>query len=111
MSSLAVVVFLLVLVLLAWALWPFRRRLLQLLGAPTGKTGESGDGSLPRSFSDQWEFRAHRDSLRPPDWEEVPVEDPVEVGGLDEHWYREVRTGEVWRLVTPDAPFRGTWER
>lgn len=25
-------------------------------------------------------------------------------------WFREVDTGEVWRLVAPDPPFRGLWE-
>jgi len=26
-------------------------------------------------------------------------------------WYRDRDTGELWRLVAPDPPFRGVWER
>lgn len=26
-------------------------------------------------------------------------------------WYRSLATGEVWRLVPPDPPFTGLWER
>ena len=25
-------------------------------------------------------------------------------------WFRAADTGEVWRLVPPDVPFRGLWE-
>ncbi len=30
---------------------------------------------------------------------------------LEEHWYRHVASGEVWRLVWPDPPFRGLFAR
>lgn len=52
-------------------------------------------------------------STQPPAWEEVAVEVPwnIHVGGLNERWYRNTSTGEVWRLVDPDGPFRGVWER
>jgi hypothetical protein len=48
-----------------------------------------------------------------PAWEEVAVEVPwnIHVGGLTERWYRNLATGEAWRLVAPDGPFRGVWER
>jgi hypothetical protein len=26
-------------------------------------------------------------------------------------WYRNLETGEIWRLVPPDFPFTGLWER
>jgi hypothetical protein len=26
-------------------------------------------------------------------------------------WFEDTETKEVWRLVTPDFPFRGLWER
>ncbi len=29
--------------------------------------------------------------------------------GLEEHWYRCKASGEIWRLVAPQAPFRGLW--
>ena len=25
-------------------------------------------------------------------------------------WFEDVDSGEVWRLVPPDFPFKGTWE-
>lgn len=29
--------------------------------------------------------------------------------GADERWFRCKESGEVWRLVAPDAPSRGFW--
>lgn len=26
-------------------------------------------------------------------------------------WFEDTETGEVWRLVPPDFPFKGLWER
>lgn len=26
-------------------------------------------------------------------------------------WFRDLESGEVWRLVPPDPPFTGVWER
>lgn len=25
-------------------------------------------------------------------------------------WFKNLETGEVWRLVAPDIPFKGLWE-
>jgi hypothetical protein len=25
-------------------------------------------------------------------------------------WFKDLKTGEVWRLVPPDIPFKGLWE-
>ena len=42
---------------------------------------------------------------------EVPVR-TSRAGSLpDEKWYRHLASGEVWRLVSPDFPFRGAFER
>jgi len=30
---------------------------------------------------------------------------------LDEHWYRCRATGQIWRLIAPDPPFPGIFER
>jgi hypothetical protein len=30
------------------------------------------------------------------------------VGG---RWFEEIETNEIWRLIPPDFPFRGVWER
>jgi len=42
----------------------------------------------------------------------VPL-DPEKAWGSawDEHWYRCLVDGEVWRLVGPDPPFRGVFKR
>lgn len=26
-------------------------------------------------------------------------------------WFEDAETGEIWRLIPPDFPFRGLWER
>jgi len=26
-------------------------------------------------------------------------------------WFEDIKTNEVWRLIAPDLPFRGLWER
>ena len=26
-------------------------------------------------------------------------------------WFEEIDTGQIWRLVEPDFPFRGLWEK
>lgn len=42
---------------------------------------------------------------------EVPVEERYSSSTtFDEHWYRAA-SGSVWRLVAPDPPFRGVFER
>lgn len=46
-----------------------------------------------------------------PRWEEIPVQRPFANVGEDERWFRCKECGHIWRLVYPDAPFRGVWER
>jgi hypothetical protein len=43
--------------------------------------------------------------------EEVPVcQSKKEIPfGIHEQWFKCKVSGEVWRLVAPDAPFRGLW--
>lgn len=42
----------------------------------------------------------------------VPVDRPYSGSTLwDERWFNNRRTGEVWRLVAPDPPFRGLFNR
>ena len=44
--------------------------------------------------------------------EEVPLDPsygPGEIFGG--RWYRHKLTGQTWRLVPPDPPFTGIWER
>jgi hypothetical protein len=44
--------------------------------------------------------------------EEVAVHLPyIGATTFREKWFRHVPTGETWRLVWPDAPFRGVFER
>ncbi len=43
---------------------------------------------------------------------ELPVEDRYAGSNLlHERWFREVSTSRVWRLVAPDFPFAGVFER
>ena len=42
---------------------------------------------------------------------EVPVVAPYWGTTLRERWHRHVASEEVWRLVSPDFPFRGIFER
>jgi len=30
--------------------------------------------------------------------------------GVSERWFACKQSGEVWRLIAPEAPFRGAWE-
>lgn len=42
---------------------------------------------------------------------EVPVESPYSGSTMfDERWYRST-AGDTWRVVAPDPPFRGVFER
>lgn len=42
--------------------------------------------------------------------EEMPVAQP-EHPLLEEHWYRDVVTGDVYRYCPPEYPARGTWQK
>lgn len=42
--------------------------------------------------------------------EEVEVDLKNLYFGDDEKWFKCKTTGEVWRLVSPDFPFRGLWD-
>ena len=43
--------------------------------------------------------------------EEVPVEKTY-LGGntFREKWFRHIGSGQIWRVVWPDAPFKGVFE-
>ena len=42
---------------------------------------------------------------------EVPVLEPYHgLRTLKEKWFRHLASGELWRLVWPDAPFHGVFE-
>jgi hypothetical protein len=44
--------------------------------------------------------------------EEVDVDDDYGRGEIyGGRWFKDIETGEVWRLIPPDPPFRGLWER
>jgi hypothetical protein len=43
---------------------------------------------------------------------EVPVVKPYAgATTFTEKWYMHVASGQIWRLVWPDAPFKGLFER
>ena len=51
-------------------------------------------------------------SISSGDLSEVPVDPRYGPGELyGGRWFRVAETGEVWRLLEPDFPFRGRWER
>jgi hypothetical protein len=70
---------------------------------------------IPRNagqFSDWQEYESLRDLLnQSEDWEEVAVSSPKSDVGFHETWYRHKATGEAWRLIEPDPPYRGAWEQ
>ena len=43
--------------------------------------------------------------------QEVPVRSHYIGANFSEKWFRHVGSGEVWRLVWPDIPFTGVFER
>lgn len=44
--------------------------------------------------------------------EEVEVDDDYGRGEIyGGRWFKDVETGAIWRLIPPDPPFRGLWER
>ncbi len=44
--------------------------------------------------------------------EEVPVKNPYSGSSLfQEKWFRHLNSNQIWRLVWPDAPFTGIFER
>lgn len=43
---------------------------------------------------------------------EVPADPDYERGRIfGGVWYQDLTTGETWRLIPPDFPFRGLWEK
>lgn len=42
---------------------------------------------------------------------QVPVKTPCSNVGLLENWYQCSNCKSIWRLVEPDPPFNGLWER
>jgi len=44
--------------------------------------------------------------------EEIPVGriNMAMPAGFEERWFKCCTSGEVWRRVTPEFPFRGLWE-
>ena len=44
--------------------------------------------------------------------EEIPALEPyLGANTFREKWFRHIPSGTIWRLVWPDAPFRGVFER
>ncbi|NTV15098.1 MAG: hypothetical protein HGA96_14405 [Desulfobulbaceae bacterium] len=43
--------------------------------------------------------------------EEIEVDPEYSRGEIyGGRWFRDRKTGEIWRLVPPDIPFKGLWE-
>ena len=53
-----------------------------------------------------------RDQIATKIAEEVPILKPYnEVGGLKEKWFRHNPSSQVWRLIWPEPPFAGLFEK
>jgi hypothetical protein len=62
----------------------------------------------PQHFSDF--YRSIEDAVKNKELTAVPVEQPYASVMFEERWYRTA-TGQVWRLVNPDFPFKGVFEQ
>jgi hypothetical protein len=54
--------------------------------------------------------RTIEDSITKHELTPVPVEQPYGSVMFEETWYRTA-AGQVWRLVSPEFPFKGVFER
>jgi len=72
-----------------------------------------GDLHAERTFRTYDEANALEAALRElqaaGEIEEIPVLHP-EHPRLEEHWFRDVASGEVFRYCPPEFPSRGVWE-
>jgi hypothetical protein len=76
--------------------------------------------SIFKEMHAQWQFDSQRDfaelqrmleeAINRGHVEEVPVMVTREVR-ITENWYRDKETGEIYSLVPPDPPARGSWQR
>jgi hypothetical protein len=63
-------------------------------------------------FTGWSDFSGFANVLRETEWlTEVPVAKSWSNVGLTEHWYQCAKCKSAWRLVEPDPPFAGLWER
>ena len=68
-------------------------------------------GREQQNFNDWTDLDVHVRLLQEGGWEEVPVLHPQSNVGFIEQWFRCAACGSTWRLVRPDPPFRGVWEK
>jgi len=67
-------------------------------------------------FTSLAEYERLRDSVsqqvRLGEADERPVAKPYSgLKTIDEHWYRCKATGELWRMIAPDPPFPGIFDK
>ncbi len=63
------------------------------------------------SFSGAEDFQEFSAALQQARMEEVPVAKKYMNVGEAESWHRCSTCHGIWRLIEPDAPFAGIWER
>ena len=64
------------------------------------------------SFNDFIEYQDLEDSLKQSSsFEQTEVLNSYSTVGLEEKWFKNISNGESWRLVRPDPPFKGIWQR
>ena len=66
-------------------------------------------------FSSPGEFsrfvRYIEDQLKAGEVEELEADSCYQKGLIyGGRWFRDIKSGQIWRLVEPDFPFRGLWE-
>jgi hypothetical protein len=69
-----------------------------------------------KGFRDYAEFQRFcawmRDTVAEGKAEKIPVVSPYRgIKSLTEEWYRHIESQIIWRLIWPDPPFKGLFER
>jgi hypothetical protein len=65
-----------------------------------------------RSFSDWNDYMEFKNILDSHIYfKKIPIEKKIVDVGLNEYWYKCIKCGIVWRLIEPDPPFIGLWEK
>lgn len=60
---------------------------------------------------DNWsDYKSHINALNNSElWERVTVVKPTNNIGLEELWFTDTATNQVWVVIEPDPPYRGAW--
>lgn len=64
------------------------------------------------SLSEYQRFVQYIETQKNSGWVKEIEPDPKYCDGMiyGGRWFQDIETGETWRLVEPDIPFKGLWE-